>query len=440
MQFPSDFVWGAATASYQIEGGATADGRGPSIWDTFSHTPGKVLNGDTGDVAADHYHRWREDIALMQALNLAAYRFSIAWSRILPTGRGKVNQAGVDWYSHLIDGLLAANITPYITLYHWDLPQALQDEDGWLRRGIADDFAEYTDIVSRAYGDRVKHWITLNEPAVIAWVGHMFGEHAPGLKSEVPTDALLVSHHLNLAHANAVPIIRQNVPGAQVGITLNLTPADPATGKSADMEAATRYDGFNRWYLDPVFRGHYPADMVEAYGAYMPEIRPGDLQRIQVPLDFLGINNYTRAVIADDPTSPIRLKQIKPEGEYTAMEWEVAPNSLFQLLMRIHSEYAPRAIFITENGSAWADTVTESGEVHDERRVAYLTAYLEACRHALADGVPLKGYFAWSLLDNFEWAFGYSKRFGLIHVDYTTQKRTIKDSGKTFAAIIAGQK
>ena len=440
MHFPSDFVWGAATAAYQIEGGTTADGRGPSIWDTFTHTPGKVLNGDTGDTAADHYHRWREDIALMQALNLAAYRFSIAWPRILPTGRGKVNQAGLDWYSRLIDGLLAANLTPYITLYHWDLPQALQDEDGWLRRGIADDFAAYTDIVSRAYGDRVKHWITLNEPAVVAWLGYMFGEHAPGLKSDVPTNALLASHHLNLAHANAVPIIRQNVPGAKVGITLNLTPADPATAKSADMEAATRYDGFNRWYLDPVFRGHYPADMAELYAPYMPEVRPGDLERTRAPLDFLGINNYTRMVVADDPGNPLGIKFVHPDGEYTTMDWEVAPNSLFQLLMRIHREYAPREILITENGSSWEDVVTETGEVHDERRVAYLNAYLEACSHAIADGVPLTGYFAWSLLDNFEWAFGYSKRFGFIHVDYATQKRTIKDSGKTYAAHIAAQK
>jgi beta-glucosidase len=438
MQFPSDFVWGAATASYQIEGAVNEDGRGVSIWDTFAHTPGKIKNGDTGDVADDHYHRWREDVALMQQMNLSAYRFSVAWSRILPTGRGTVNQAGIDWYSRLIDALLEAGITPYLTLYHWDLPQALQEEDGWLRRGIADDFAAYADVLSRAYGDRVKHWITLNEPWVIAWVGHMFGEHAPGLKSDVPTNALLVSHHLNLAHAYAVPILRQNAPGAKVGITLNLTPADPATNKPEDRESVTRYDGFfNRWYLDPVFRGHYPADMVEVYSSFMPEIRPGDLERVRVPLDFLGINYYTRAVIAHDGSSPVGFGQIKPDGEYTAMDWEVYPNGLFQLLMRLHREYAPREIYITENGSAWEDTLTETGEVHDERRAAYLQAHLEACAHAIADGVPLKGYFAWSLLDNFEWSYGYSKRFGLVYVDYATQQRYLKDSGKAYAQIAA---
>jgi len=436
MQFPSDFVWGAATAAYQIEGAVNEDGRGASIWDTFSHTPGKTKNGDTGDVANDHYHRWRDDIQLMKQLNLGAYRFSIAWSRILPTGRGTVNQAGIDFYSRLVDGLLEANITPYVTLYHWDLPQTLQDEEGWLRRGIADDFAEYTDIVSRALGDRVKHWITFNEPWVFTWLGYVMGVHAPGFKTNFPAPALLAAHHTNLAHANAVPILRQNSPGAKVGITLNLTPTDPATSKAADLEAATRFDGFfNRWYLDPLFRGHYPADMTEVYSAFMPEIRPGDLERTHVPIDFLGINYYARSVITDDPSSPVGFSQTKPEGEYTSMDWEVYPMGLYQLLLRVHRDYAPREIYITENGSAFEDTITETGEIHDDRRKAYLESHLEACSHAIADGVPLKGYFAWSLMDNFEWAEGYTKRFGITYVDYATQQRTIKDSGKRFAEI-----
>lgn len=440
MQFPSDFVWGTATASYQVEGAVKEDGRGVSIWDTFSHTPGKVENGDTGDVADDHYHRWREDIALMKQMNVNAYRFSVAWPRILPTGRDAINEMGIAWYDRLVDELLEAGITPYLTLYHWDLPQPLQDEDGWLRRGIADDFAAYTDVISRALGDRVKHWITLNEPWVIAWLGHMMGAHAPGIRDETPRSALLATHHLYLAHANAVQVLRQNVPGAKVGITLNLSPADPATAKSADLEAVTRYDGFfNRWYLDPLFRGHYPADAVEAFSAFMPEIHPGDLERMRAPLDFLGINYYARAVIGADQESPTGFTWIKPEGEYTTMGWEVYPQGLFQLLLRVHHDYAPREIFITENGSAWDDVVTESGEVHDERRVAYLKAHLEAASHAIADGVPLKGYFAWSLLDNFEWAYGYSKRFGLVYVDYATQQRYLKDSGKAYAEIIKGQ-
>lgn len=438
MQFPSDFVWGAATAAYQVEGAANEDGRGASIWDTFTHTPGKVKNGDTGDVACDHYHRWRDDIALMKSLHLGAYRFSVGWSRVLPTGRSAVNQAGLDWYSRLVDGLLEAGITPYLTIYHWDLPQTLQDEGGWLRRGIIDDFAAYADLLSRTLGDRVKHWITLNEPWVISWVGHFMGVHAPGLKASTPTDALLVSHHLNLAHAEAVSVVRHNISDAQVGITLNLTPADPATNKAADMEATTRFDGwFNRWYLDPIFRGHYPADMADMFSAFMPEIRPGDLQRARVPLDFLGVNYYIRAVVQADSANPIGFSQVKPDGEYTAMDWEVYPNGLFQLLLRVHRDYAPRAIYITENGSAWDDSVTETGEIHDERRTAYLKSHLEACSHAIHEGVPLKGYFAWSLMDNFEWAEGYSKRFGMVHIDYATQRRLVKDSGRAYAEIAA---
>src|SRR5690606_4772388 len=266
-----------ATASYQIEGAVKEDGRGVSIWDTFSATPGNVYNGNTGEIACDHYHRWREDIDLMRQLNTNAYRFSIAWSRIFPTGRGQVNQKGLDFYSRLVDGLLAAGITPYVTIYHWDLPQALQDEDGWLRRGIIDDYVAYVDTLTRALGDRVKHWITFNEPWVFTWLGYVMGIHAPDYKSENPAPALIATHHAYLAHGSAVPVIRQNSADAQVGITLNLTPSDPASAKPTDLDATARFDGFfNRWYLDPLFRGHYPADMVALYEPYAPEIRPGE--------------------------------------------------------------------------------------------------------------------------------------------------------------------
>jgi beta-glucosidase len=356
----------------------------------------------------------------------------------LPQGRGEVNQKGIDFYSKIIDGLLAANITPYVTLYHWDLPQTLQDEGGWMRRGIVDDFVAYVDTVSSALGDRVKHWITFNEPWVFTWLGYVRGEHAPGLTSDNPAPAFITSHHVYLAHGLSVPVIRRNSPGAKVGITLNLSPADPATTKPADLEATTIYDGwFNRWYLDPLYRGRYPQDIVDLYAPYMPQIEPGDMETIAAPTDFLGINYYSRAVIkaGSGPEQPYAHEH--PEGEYTAMGWEVYPKALYNLLKRIHSDYNPPSIHITENGAAYEDVLTPSGEIHDERRTAYYRSHLEAVHHAIEDGVPVDGYFAWSLLDNFEWAFGYSKRFGLYFVDYATQERYLKDSGKHYAQIAA---
>jgi beta-glucosidase len=435
--YPQDFTWGTATASYQIEGAVNEDGRGATIWDTFSATPGKVKNGNTGEIANDHYHRWREDIDLMKQLNITAYRFSIAWSRIFAQGRGVVNEKGLDFYSNLVDALLAAGIMPYITLYHWDLPQTLQDEDGWVRRGIVDDYVAYVDMVTRALGDRVKNWITFNEPWVFTWLGYVIGEHAPGYTNASPAPALAATHHAYLAHGSSVPVIRANSADAKVGITLNLTPADPASAKPNDLEAAVRFDGFfNRWYLDPLFRGHYPADMLELYESFLPDIQPGDMERIQVPLDFLGVNYYTRAVVEDDGGMPLlRIKQLRPEGEYTEMEWEVYPEGLYSLLKRVHSDYSPRAIYITENGAAFDDQLTPEGQIHDERRTAYLKTHFEAAARALEEGVPLKGYFVWSLMDNFEWAHGYSKRFGVYYVDYTTQRRILKDSGRYFAEV-----
>ncbi len=438
--FPHDFVWGTATASYQIEGAVNADGRGASIWDTFSHTPGKVVNGDTGDHADDHYHRTREDILLMKDLNINAYRLSIAWSRIFPQGRGAINEAGLDFYNRLIDDLLEAGITPHVTLYHWDLPQALQDEGGWLRRGIVNDFVAYVDTVSSALGDRVKHWITFNEPWCTAWLGYVMGAHAPGWTSETPAPALAATHHLYLAHGLSVPVLRRNSSGAEVGITLNLSPADPASSKPADLAATTAYDGyFNRWYLDPLFRGSYPADVAERYAAYMPDIQPGDMDIISTPMDFLGINYYSRAVIEANPEGDEPYRHVRPEGEYTAMDWEVYPQALYNLLVRLHEDYDPPAIYITENGAAYEDVLTPDGRVHDEKRIAYFQGHLEAAQRAIEDGVPLIGYFAWSFLDNFEWSFGYTKRFGLYYVDYATQRRYLKDSGAFYAQVVATQ-
>ncbi|MBN8634531.1 MAG: beta-glucosidase, partial [Anaerolineae bacterium] len=429
MHFPSDFVWGAATAAYQIEGGTTADGRGPSIWDTFTHTPGKVLNGDTGDKAADHYHRWREDIALMQTLNLAAYRFSIAWPRILPTGRGKINQAGLDWYSRLIDGLLAANITPYITLYHWDLPQALQDEDGWLRRGIADDFAAYTDIVSRAYGDRVKDWITLNEPWEHAALGHLLGEHAPGHHN--PWTYLKVAHHQLLGHGLAVERIRAACPDARVGITLSLTPILPKTTSPQDVAAAKVADQFfNTFYLDGIYKGQYPDPFWSQVRWLHPQIGADDMQVISRPLDFLGVNFYSREFARAVWWMPfLRFwvdGDLSASGEkvvngmpFTASGREVYPQGLYDLLMYLKREYNNPFLYLTENGAAFTDHL-DGQRVHDEKRVAYLQGYMDAAARAIRDGTNLHGYFIWSLTDNFEWSLGYGTRFGIVYVDYPT--------------------
>ncbi len=440
LQFPKDFTWGTATAAYQIEGAANEDGRGASIWDTFAHTPGKTQNGDTGDVACDHYHRTRDDIQLMKALNINAYRFSIAWSRIFPQGRGRVNELGLDFYNRLVDDLLEAGITPYVTLYHWDLPQALEDEGGWLRRGIAEDFAAYADTMSSALGDRVKHWITFNEPWCVAWLGYMIGEHAPGYTSDNPANALAATHNLYRAHGLSVPLIRRNSAEAQVGITLNVSPAEPATDKPDDMAATVFYDGwFNRWYLDPLFRGQYPADLLSFYSAFMPEIQPGDMETIAAPLDFLGVNYYSRAVIEASGNPLIPFQGVRPEGEYTEMGWEVYPHALYTFLKRLQADYNPRAIYITENGAAYVDELTPEGRVHDEQRKAYFASHLEAVQHAVDDGVAVKGYFAWSLMDNFEWSHGYTKRFGLYYVDYATQQRTLKDSGAYYASVAAGE-
>ena len=440
LAFPPGFRWGAATASYQIEGGTDADGRGVSIWDTFCDRPGKVTNGDSGDIACDHYHRYADDVALMAALGLNAYRFSIAWPRILPQGIGTVNPKGLDFYDRLVDALLAQGIEPFATLYHWDLPQALQDRGGWPERSIIDAFVNYADVVSRRLGDRVHHWMTHNEPWVVAFVGHAAGVHAPGIQD--PAAALRAAHHLLVSHGQAVTVLRTNVGAqARIGMVLNLSWVDAAGDSPADQAAARRHDGqLNRWFLDPLYKGEYPADMLEFYGPLAPEFPADDLKSAATPTDFLGINNYSRSVIGAGevtPQNPLGIRSVRPQNsEYTAMDWEVHAPGLYKLLMRVHQDYAPAALYITENGAACADEIAFDGvHVHDPRRLAYLQAHLTQAHRAIQEGAPLKGYFVWSLMDNFEWSYGYTKRFGITYVDYATQRRIFKDSALWYAGV-----
>jgi beta-glucosidase len=435
--FPLEFTWGAATASYQIEGAWDKEGKGESIWDRFSHTPGKVVNGDTGDNACDHYHHWPQDIELMKDLGLQAYRFSIAWPRILPAGRGKVNQPGLDFYSRLVDALLEANIEPFLTLYHWDLPQKLEEQGGWPSRMIVDPYLEYADIVSRTLGDRVKKWTTLNEPFVSAFNGYLEGRHAPGVKDI--KQAVRASHHLLLSHGLAVPIIRDNSPGASVGITLDLTHAEPASPSIPDKLAAVWMDGFrNRWFLDPLAGRGYPQDMVLSFNQPLDFVQIGDLEHIMAPVDFLGVNYYTRAICRSDAVSeeenlPQTLFQ---NAELTEMDWEVYPEGLYKVLCRLYSDYDIKAIFITENGAAYHDQLVD-GQVEDNARIFYIKRHLQMIHKALQAGVPVKGYFVWSLMDNFEWDHGFSKRFGIIYVDYQTQQRVPKASAKWYSRVIS---
>jgi beta-glucosidase len=439
VQFPPDFVWGAATAAYQIEGAWQEDGKGESIWDRFSHTPGKIQDGDTGDVACDHYHRWPEDIQLMQAIGVRAYRFSIAWPRVLPNGRGAINPAGLDFYSRLVDGLLGAGIQPFVTLYHWDLPQALEDQGGWPERATADAFAEYADVISRRLGDRVKHWATFNEPMVSALLGYQLGVHAPG-RTEV-RDNVYASHHLLLAHGKALPVLRANVPDAQVGIVLNLSMQEPASNSAYDQIAAHLSMAIaNRWYIDPLMDRGYPAEAVEAYGVDMEDlIQAGDMQTIAGPIDFLGINYYTRRIVRNDRVSEEKNDPVThvASNDLTEMGWEVYPQGLHDILTWVNDNYEIPALYVTENGAAYADVVAPDGGVRDEQRIAYLRAHLAQAARAIQNGVPLKGYFAWSLMDNFEWGYGFSKRFGLIYVDYASLERTLKDSAYFYRDVIA---
>ena len=428
--FPAEFVWGAATASYQIEGAATEDGRGESIWDRFSATPGKVRTGDTGLVACDFYHRYREDIALLRELGLDAFRFSIAWPRILPEGRGRVNQAGLDFYDRVVDELLANDIEPFVTLYHWDLPQALEDQGGWVSRETVDAFCEYAQVVAARLGDRVGRWITHNEPQVASWAGYGSGAHAPGRRSK--SDATAAAHHLLLSHGRAVEILRDAAPKATVGITLNLHSVQADGDDESAAEVARRIDGGdNRWFLDPIFRGEYPTDVLELLGDAAPPVEEGDLAAISTPLDFLGVNNYSRLVIGGGG-KPLR----NSNAVYTDMDWEVYPDGLYEVLVRLRDEYAVPTIYVTENGAAFGDIRGHDGEVLDPERQDYLEGYIRAVGRAVQAGVPVSGYFVWSFLDNFEWAHGYSKRFGIVYVDYPTLERVPKGSFHWYGDLI----
>ena len=443
-RFPEGFIWGAATAAYQIEGATAVDGRGPSIWDTFSHTPGRVLGGDTGDVAADHYDRYAEDVDLMAALNLGAYRFSIAWPRIQPDGTGPVNPAGLAFYDRLVDALLAKGIKPAVTLYHWDLPQALEDAGGWPARDTAHRFADYAALVHDALGDRVNLWTTLNEPWCSAHLGYWNGIHAPG-RTE-PGNAMAAMHHLLLGHGLAIQAMRATArPQEQLSITLNLWPILPATDTADDLAAAHLMDGFaNRLYLDPVLRGAYPQDVVDATWDLTDWsfVQPGDGSTIGTPIDVLGINYYaphragsgpTAAGWADFPGNR-GITMLPPQGELTDMGWEISPVDLTDLLVRLDREYGV-PLMVTENGAAFPDCLESDGRVADPRRVAYLEGHVGAVLDAISSGADVRAYFAWSLLDNFEWAEGYSKRFGLVYVDYQALTRHPKDSAIWFAGI-----
>ena len=445
---PAGFQWGVASSAYQIEGGAGLDHKGESIWDRFAHTPGKTLGGATGDFACDHYHRWKEDVRLMADLGVNAYRFSIAWTRVLPDGTGDVNQAGLDFYNRLVDELLRAGITPWVTLYHWDLPQALEDRGGWRSRANVDAFVDFAEVVSASLGDRVKNWITHNEPWVASFLGHLVGAHAPGLQDWGA--ALAAGHHLLLSHGRAVPVIRANSPGSQVGIALDCRPARPATQKADDVAAQRHFDGFrNRWFFDPVFGRGYPQDMVDEYrarGRFLsdrpPFELPGDLEEIGAPIDFLGINYYTSLAIAAgrDETESTDIKPGAPAREgYTEMGWEITPVALTEFLARIYRDYQPPKIVITENGASYSDGPGADGVIADLRRINYLSRHLSAVQAALELGVPVDGYFVWTLMDNFEWSLAYSQRFGLVWVDFETGVRTPKDSYRWYADLIRRQ-
>ena len=439
-RFPPGFAFGAATAAYQVEGSVAADGRGPSIWDTFSQVPGRTRNAETGDPACDHYRRLESDLDLMAELGLRAYRFSIAWPRIQPHGRGAPNEAGLAFYDRLVDGLLARGIEPWATLYHWDLPQALEDAGGWTDPSIVARLAEFAGIVSARLGDRVGHWITLNEPRTHALMGYGTGRHAPGRRGW--SNAMRAAHHSHLAHAAAARAIRSTAPGARLGICHDVADVVPLTEAPADLAAARRHDGaLHRWFLDPTFGRGYPADLVEWYErhGFLDGLDLAAVDRAE-PIDFLAVNYYRRERVADAPVTAewgIGSRVADGVGEYTDNGWEIWPDGLRRVLAWIHGEYAPDAIAVTENGATFPDVVDAEGSVDDIERRHYLQRHVAALADALESGVPVDAYFVWSLLDNFEWAEGYGKRFGIHYVDFVTQRRTLKSSGRWYGALLA---
>jgi beta-glucosidase len=439
IEFPPHFLWGAATSAYQIEGAPLADGAGPSMWHRFSHTHGNVARGDTGDVACDHYHRYRDDVSLMADLGLNAYRFSISWSRVLPEGRGRPNPAGIDFYSRLVDELLARGIEPNATLYHWDLPAALDDRGGWLNPDSADWFADYAGLMASRLGDRVPMWATLNEPWVVVDAGYLHGVHAPGHRSAF--EAPRAAHNLLRAHGTAVQAYRASASG-RIGIVVNLEPKVPASDCTADLEATRRADAYmNRYYLDAVLRGEYPAELPDIFGEAWPTIEADDMELVCQPLDFIGINFYKRGVTRHDPTAwPIEASLVpQPQHAFTVLgpDWEVYPPAQTDVLTWFRDRYGDIPVYITENGAAFYDApVPVNGVVDDPLREHYLREHLRAVHAAMQQGVDVRGYYVWSLLDNFEWSAGYHPRFGIVHVDFQTLQRTPKRSARFYADVI----
>jgi len=439
--FPAGFTWGSATSSYQVEGGWQEDGKAESIWDRFAHAPGRIVDGSDGDIACDQLHRYPEDIALLRELGLGAYRFSVSWPRVVPTIDGAVNRAGLDYYDRLVDALLEAGITPFPTLYHWDLPQWQQDAGGWADRAVIGRFAEYADAVVRALGDRVTTWTVLNEPQVFVTHGHLEGVHAPGLRDLDLT--LRTSHIVNLTHAEGVRAVRAAAPGAAIGSGFNMDIAYPATDDPRDAAAAERHHAWvNAWYLDPLVRGGYPLAFVDQEAALdRMDIRPGDMEAMATAFDFIALNMYSRAVIADDPSDArFGLRRLQGPGRTNDFGWEIWPAALHKLVRRVDADYGHPPIYITENGCADNARPGPDGRIHDASRVRYLEDHLGQLARAIDDGCDVRGYFAWSLLDNFEWAAGYSQRFGIVWVDFQDAglPRTVKDSGHRLSEIVAG--
>lgn len=435
--FPDGFLWGASTAAYQIEGAVKEDGRGPSIWDTFCRLPGNIVDGDTGDIACDHYHRWPQDVALMRELGLGAYRLSVAWPRILPEGRGAVEPRGLEFYDRLIDGVLEAGIEPWACLYHWDLPQALEYRGGWQNRDTAHWYAEYAQLTARRLGDRVKHWATFNEANAACMLGYAEGKHAPGIRGR--QSALRAIHTMNLAHGLGITALRAERADFLLGDIYNFHPREPASEREADEVACQMLDAlWNRSVPEPQLLGRYPEPLA---AEIEPLVEPGDLDLIKQKLDYFAFNHYTRSRVCRDPDQPFEASSLPPPPgtPVTDMGWEIAPDALRAVLVEAKERYAgDLPIYILENGAAFPDVVEADGRIRDDRRIAYLRAYLGAVQDAIAEGVPVKGYFVWSLLDNFEWALGYSKRFGLVHVDYETQERRPKDSFHFYAELAHG--
>jgi len=432
--FPERFVWGVATSAFQIEGAANADGKGPSIWDDFCRQPGAIADASDGVMACDHYHRWQDDLDLIASLGVDAYRFSVSWPRVRPGGSGNWNEKGLDFYERLVDGLLARGIKPYLTLNHWDLPSELQAKGGWTDRDTVHRFVEYAQGIDQRMGDRLASITTHNEPWVVAMLGYEQGIFAPGIKSRAA--AAQASHHLLLSHGLALQALRAQASKARLGIVLNLSPVQSATDTEADRAQATLEDGkLLRWYMDPLFKGSYPADVLDYLGSDAPKVLAGDMEAITTPMDFMGVNYYSRAVISAQ--GPWDTKQ---SGlSLTEMGWEVYPEGLTELLVRMHTDYPVPPLYVTENGGAFKDQVVD-GRVHDADRTDYIARHIDAVAHAMSQGVRMEGYMVWSLLDNFEWASGYEKRFGIVHVDYTTQKRTPKDSALWYAAMLHARK